>query len=238
MTLQSLIVTLIVTSLILLCAWGFGRLAFSLFRHGLEPSQKLFFSLSFGIGFIAWIMFLLALIGLWYRLVAWAFIAAGLLCLIVSFRKSKPLNYWRPQKKKVLRWISDWGNWPIIALLLVTFGIVLWILLTHALLPPIEWDEISYHLALPKLYIQNHRFIYIPYIVHANWPLLTDFSYGLPLMMASCCPSFNKFISDPDCSLWPFHFSAKYMQKRIGLIVIVNLSHDADCETAFRNWFD
>lgn len=36
--------------------------------------------------------------------------------------------------------------------------------------PPIAWDTLAYHFAIPKIYMQEKAVTYIPFMFHANWP--------------------------------------------------------------------
>ncbi len=73
-------------------------------------------------------------------------------------------------------------NFPIIIIIFIIFSTVFWIFLTHALMPPHEWDEIAYHLALAKIYVQGTQIGYIPTIVTSNWPLNSTMLFSIALM--------------------------------------------------------
>ncbi|MCL4301578.1 MAG: phospholipid carrier-dependent glycosyltransferase [Anaerolineae bacterium] len=55
--------------------------------------------------------------------------------------------------------------------------------LAAALLPPIDWDGLFYHLTAPKLFIQVHRISPGPDIPHFNFPFLAEmlFTYAMLL---------------------------------------------------------
>ncbi len=93
----------------------------------------------------------------------------------------------RPGKQ---RWWKQWRSRPgetafLVPLLLLTIGSLIWVLLVHALMPPYEWDEISYHLALAKMYAEQHHIVYVPFIVHSNRPMNTEMLFTLALLIGS-----------------------------------------------------
>lgn len=44
-------------------------------------------------------------------------------------------------------------------------------LLIRVGLPPVEWDVLVYHLYLPKVFAEAHRFVYLPRLVYSSMPL-------------------------------------------------------------------
>src|SRR5579883_2155257 len=53
--------------------------------------------------------------------------------------------------------------------------------------PPtmLEWDSISYHLADPKIYLQHHRILYLPWESHSNFAFTMEMLYTIGLMAHS-----------------------------------------------------
>lgn len=53
--------------------------------------------------------------------------------------------------------------------------------------PPtgLEWDSLSYHLADPKIYLQNHRILYLPWESHSNFAFTMEMLYTIGLMAHS-----------------------------------------------------
>lgn len=74
---------------------------------------------------------------------------------------------------------------PAIILIIIIVSTLFWIFLTHALMPPHEWDEIAYHLALSKIYVQSEKIHYIPSIVTSNWPLNNTMLFCITLMFGA-----------------------------------------------------
>jgi hypothetical protein len=68
---------------------------------------------------------------------------------------------------------------------LLAIGSLGYTLLARVFVPPHEWDEIAYHMALAKIYALNHRIVYVPFIVHSNWPMNTEMVFSLGLLLGS-----------------------------------------------------
>jgi 4-amino-4-deoxy-L-arabinose transferase-like glycosyltransferase len=56
---------------------------------------------------------------------------------------------------------------------------------SNTLVPPLDWDVLAYHLAIPKIFIQGNAISYIPFIPYANWPLGTEMLFTLGLIIDS-----------------------------------------------------
>ncbi len=69
------------------------------------------------------------------------------------------------------------GGWPILPLLLVLSLSLLALLL--ALAPPVsnDWDSLTYHLAMPKLWLRAGRLIEVPWCDHSYFPALMEQLY-------------------------------------------------------------
>ncbi|MCD5390694.1 hypothetical protein LR007_02375 [candidate division NPL-UPA2 bacterium] len=57
------------------------------------------------------------------------------------------------------------------------------IALIGALTPPLNYDTLSYHLGVPKIYIRNHRIMYLPHQVYSNFPFTLQMLYTLSLLL-------------------------------------------------------
>lgn len=154
-------------------AIGSGDLSLLALRLQLTSCERLLFSAALGLA-VWWLGLLgLGLLGLFRGDIAWMLLfGLGLLGL------------WRfPAVISGLRF-----TWPRLkgwSFLLWTIILVsaLYPLIAYGLLPPLEWDEIAYHLAIPKIYIGAGRIVNIPYIVHSNWPFGLEMIYTLALLL-------------------------------------------------------
>lgn len=190
---MSLVATLFdlgVTSIILLAALGLGyaslravRLVFA------STSEYLWFASVCGLGGLSVGTFWLGLLGLsrqWLLIgivLGWA--GYGLWVLIY-------------QRAALLRKSGrEWAQWlwlptadlPMRGLVGGMVGLagasLSYTLLTYALMPPYEWDELAYQLTLPKLYLAAGRIYYTPHILHSNWPMNSNMLFLLALAFGS-----------------------------------------------------
>lgn len=119
--------------------------------------ERLYFSAIIGTGILSMIMLLIGILGGLYPIVASIIALSGLTLFAVLERP-----------KRIL--VPSLSATTIILLSLCGLSLFL-MLVVSAWMPPIDWDVLAYHFALPKLYIEAHRIIYVPYIVHSNWPM-------------------------------------------------------------------
>ena len=156
-------------------AYGWGRLA--LMRWHTPPGERPNPIWATGLGFgVLWLATLgVAALHLLGPAWPWLLLGGGWLALLATLR---PLP--RP------RWpgISSWrtGEW----FLLVVMGASLaYSLVAWALVPPLAWDEISYHLPIPQSFIAAGGLVNLPTIVHSNWPSGMEMLNTLALLMGS-----------------------------------------------------
>jgi hypothetical protein len=113
----------------------------------------------------------LGLTGLFYP---WLF--AGLSVLLTLALWSDFLALYRR-----LHWPADRPN----RLALLYLALVGLFALAAALLPPIDWDGLFYHLTAPKLFIQAHRISPGPDIPHFNFPFLAEMLFTYAMLLRS-----------------------------------------------------
>lgn len=170
---------------IIISASGYGALLISAVQRlfgkesafRLTPRERIFLSLPIGLGLCSTLLLLAGLSGYLYPSIGWGLVVAGAaLWGIINYQ-----YLLRTPSGKTDR-TPDFSIPNVLPMILWTGG-ALYTLLSHAFMPPHEWDELAYHLALAKLYTSFHKIIYIPYIVQSNWPLNTEmlFSWGLLL---------------------------------------------------------
>jgi 4-amino-4-deoxy-L-arabinose transferase-like glycosyltransferase len=70
-------------------------------------------------------------------------------------------------------------------MIVILLGFIVYPIIAHALIPPISYDEIAYHLAIPKIFINNGRISYIEFIPYSNWPMESEMLFGLALLFNS-----------------------------------------------------
>jgi hypothetical protein len=55
--------------------------------------------------------------------------------------------------------------------------------LLRAWAPPTGWDALSYHLSIPRFYLEEGGITRLPWLLHSNWPHLMEVLYALPLSL-------------------------------------------------------
>lgn len=189
---------------------GMGNLFLSFFRAQFTPLEKVIFSFGIGAAFMGFAMFLFGALQLFNQLVFY-------LLLVISFLVGLPnliklytelLTMHPLLQKRGYVWIFVTFSLLFLALLLVT-----------TFSPVIEWDSLSYHLAIPKMYLQHGGITYIPFIPHSNWPLLIEMLYLLGLGLSSAMLA--KLIAFSFLStlvLATYQFGKRFFNKPTGII--------------------
>ena len=137
--------------------------------------ERLLFAAGLGFAVIAYSVFAL---GLCHLLYAWAAYALLGLLTVFSYREMRPtaatICYYL--KRRYQPTLSD-----------VIFGaLLLFLLLYHflgTLVPPIFFDSLVYHLAMPKLYVLQHGIEYCPYNFYSNFPFTIEMLYTFGLLL-------------------------------------------------------
>jgi len=70
---------------------------------------------------------------------------------------------------------------PVAHVALLFCAFVLLIFYVRSLLPSVGWDDNSYHLTLPRLFLESHGFRHVPFSLYATWPLATELLYALAM---------------------------------------------------------
>ena len=156
-------------------AYGWGRLA--LLRWHTPPDGRPNPYFAFGLGFgILWLATLVvAALRLLVPAWPWLLLGGGWVALVATLR---------PLPRLRLPDVTSWGitEW---FLLLVMLCSTAYSLLAWALVPPLAWDEVSYHLPIAQRFIQAGGHVSIPDIVHSNWPSGMEMLNALALLMGS-----------------------------------------------------
>jgi 4-amino-4-deoxy-L-arabinose transferase-like glycosyltransferase len=168
--------------LFMLAAFGYGSKAVR--WTGLKDRASLAFylySLGLGLGLLGHLVFVLGALRLYYPSFAWLLVVLGVLLFI-----SEILLRRKEYSEAVLRIGSEVKVTPFLAILLLLLGSnLVYPLLASALVPPLSYDEVAYHLAIPKIFVQDHRISYISFIPYSNWPLESELLSTLGLLLGS-----------------------------------------------------
>lgn len=145
-----------------------------------SPSAEEFvFATSLGLGLLAYLVLALGVCRLLY---IWAF-ALLLLLLAVLVRgdllrllKGIGGGLQRGFKTRLPYFSGGLGVWCAAMLGLALVG---------ALAPAggTDWDGLAYHLAVPRIYLQHHRILLLPWVSHSNFPFTMEMLYLLGLAL-------------------------------------------------------
>lgn len=161
--------------------WGLGQeiLRWLLGTQGQRalPSElHPLWSLALGWGALAYATLAMGLLGGLNPWMAGGLLGLGtLLALRAGWRAREALFLSRPR----WRTMESLGLATILALLLLN--------LLYALSPPTanDWDDLTYHLAAPKVYLRHGRILPIPYDSHTHFPFTMEMLYTLALLFSS-----------------------------------------------------
>ncbi len=184
MTLGGLLYDLLVAAGVLLAGLGLGALAVRPLRLGEDGFFGLWLRWAFGLGLLSMLTLLLGAVGLLRAFVVVPLLlvlaGAGVITLLRGLRAGTQAGALRP------RGVGASFDGPFAAaFLLMGATSLVWVLCVHSLLPPTDWDAISYHLALPKLYAEAGRLTYVNFMLAANWPLNMEMLFVLALICGS-----------------------------------------------------
>ncbi len=165
-------------SFFLFSALGYGLLILNIL--GLRDKYSdLYYCLAvvLGLGVLGHLTLALGVLKLLYQSAALILLGAGTLIAILKMYHSRDR----------LKQVMFPHQITLFSVLLVALLILnnLYPLLADALVPPTWWDEVAYHLAVPKIYIQNHALVYISFIPYSNWPMEAEILFTLGLLLRS-----------------------------------------------------
>ncbi len=168
-------------------SFGIGTRIFRFQR----PLERFIFSTGIGLAIISYLTLFLAISGILYK---WT-------CILLLFLLT-PIAGWGvwKERKIILKSIREISLlFPLqkqnIFEYIILFALLISIILCFitSLAPPTDFDSLVYHLSIPKLWIQNHKAIYIPYI-HQSVYHLTIETLFVPGMLLSSDISANLII--------------------------------------------
>ena len=143
---------------------GFGAFVLRLLniRDALPWGERAVTAFLLGLGVLGWLMFFLGVAGLFNATAITTLLGSGVIGLTALGR---PV-------------VSSGAAFSgIEKLLLACLGVALMLDLLEGLSPPADADTMAYHFALPKLFLQEGRLIFIPRAVDGAIPLLLQMTY-------------------------------------------------------------
>ena len=148
-----------------------------------ETDAFLLLAIPMGLGILSLITLLLGALGTFYYRAAWALLGIASLSGLLELIMHRPV-YAASARGGLLGLRQRPLTWTAVLFVLLMSSL-LYPLIANALVPPVSYDEVAYHLAIPKIYIQHHGITYIPFIPYSNWPLGTEMLFTLSLLLRS-----------------------------------------------------
>lgn len=214
-------------------ATGWGRLGLALLARwhdkGRKPAflgsraEEWYLSVVLGLGIVSWLGLLLGLARLFYPTAAWGLLAMGwaLGALSLSLFRGRGGRERQDTPSPVKRFVLP-QRFLAAILVLLGAGSLLYMLVVNGFMPPFEWDEIAYHMALAKIYVRAGGIIPVPFIVHSNWPMNTEMLFSLSLLLGS---DLVGHLVTWWMSLWTaaglYLIGRRFLDRRIGLLAAV-----------------
>ncbi len=180
------IIELALVALLFALATGLGLRVLLLLRAYplLNTGERLVFGASLGMGTLGFGVFFVGLLGLMYSRVGLALL---LLAMLAGYRpllniRRDALSAMRRAVRGLLRLRLQLQYGPVlfIALLCLMLGMVA---LVRAFVPVVTQDDLMYHLALPRRYIEDHRVQFYPDSNYSLFPQLMEMLYTLGMML-------------------------------------------------------
>lgn len=125
------------------------------------------FAVGLGLAVISYLVFFL---GIFALLNKWSIISLLFLLSVIAFWRNPAFRKRKEGKKDIPYELLIFLPW-FITVLLTTLS------------PPIDWDGLAYHLAVPKLYLLHHKIYWVKFIHHSNFPFLMEMLYTIPLSL-------------------------------------------------------
>ena len=177
--------------------------------------EEFVFATALGLGLIAYLVFFLGLVkGLYIWIVAPVLLALAVLGWKEIARLLNDTLHGLERSIRVTILFTSIGLGMCLFLMAN-------IMLVGAMAPVagLEWDGLAYHLAVPKLYLQQHSIFAIPWMSHSNFPSVTEMLYLLGLMLnGQALAKLFHFGFAALTAMAIFHWGNNAFGKRTGLL--------------------
>lgn len=175
-------IDLIIITIVLFFLAGTGRWLLRRFSNE-QPTVGVEFNLALlaGLLLLAFVMLLLGALG-WLQPVG----TAGVVLLFALFGLRNGWQYFKvflSSVKLSYQRFSFGQLRSFTSIILCLTAVLILVVLIGALGPPVGWDALNYHLAVPDLYRISERIILTPSILHSHYPQLVHMVYLFFLLL-------------------------------------------------------
>lgn len=157
-------------------AFSLGRVVLDLFKFDLGDWGRQLKALAVGLGTCSLGLLLLGLLGLWTKPILMTLVVIP---LIIGLARHPPEFVAWIRTRNVGAWNKEATIWEMLGFALLAAYLVMNFM--GALGPEYFYDSLVYHLAMPKLYLLNHRIVPTPHMIYSGIPFGTEMLYGLGL---------------------------------------------------------
>jgi hypothetical protein len=162
---------------LLATAWVVGRVVVNWARISTESRLTYaVHALATGLAFCSVGVLILGLVGSLHAAVLWVLMA---LAVVWEWRRMRILALWRVATECSRKFGA--AGWLMVAIITVFAGIFL----VRSLAPPVGGDDLTYHLALPRIFAQAGRVFSVPYFTHFDSPLGAEMLYTAGMVLGS-----------------------------------------------------
>jgi 4-amino-4-deoxy-L-arabinose transferase-like glycosyltransferase len=206
--------------------WAIGRRMTGAFGIAWRSElERRTFSVALGLGVLADAVLTLAFCHLLYGPVLIATSGAAALLLRSEFREiASTLQRGAAFLRRATTWRAGIAPWIAGGSL-----VLLLLLLLVALLPPFAYDPLWYHLAAPRIFVQQHRFVILPAIQQANFPFTVEMLYTFCLALGSdVAPAVLHLGLGALATVAVWTFSARWFDRRTGWVAVAALVTASD----------
>lgn len=167
--------------LLLLSILGYGSCLVQLFlrKQTTKQGYRLLYTVGLGAGCVGHLTLIGGLLFGVTRISMGCVLLVGLIGLMYVI-----IQYFRSHRIRLIIPVTKPDAVVLILGVLLVLGAI-YPLFTNALIPPVNYDEIAYHLAIPKLFIHDQSISYISFIPYSNWPMEAEMIFMIGLVFKS-----------------------------------------------------
>lgn len=210
-------VEIVLLILLLLITAGLGKKIYRIFKINFAQFlEELIFSTALGWAVLSYLTLLLYLLDLLSRI---SFYSLLFVISVFVFPELKSVASYLGHLRQGIKSLPSLKQNSFIYLLLAFLSVHIIFALFGALAPPIEWDELHYHLSLPKSFLQHMKLDYNYMPVYIAFPQNAEMLYLLAMGLKSdILPKLIHFSMGIVLALAIFSFSQKYFSLRVSVL--------------------
>ncbi|MBN1459611.1 MAG: hypothetical protein JXA57_08735, partial [Armatimonadetes bacterium] len=171
-------ISLLMWLLILAACFGVGaRLLRWLQVEAGSLAEELPFAAALGMGILSYLVLATGLLG-WLHV--WVACAVLTVLVLLGWRQAFRLLRAIP---RILAAVTPRAPGPLLLSLFLLIMLVLTLLGALAPANDNDYDSLVYHLTIPKIYLQDARIHFVPWLTHSNFPFTLEMLYTLGLLL-------------------------------------------------------